>query len=169
MKKYVRVINQDNKLCEVGEGTDVDFYTSIGMEEMEVEQAYNGDWYLLGYAPQMPLEIAKYNKLAELSELKSQKLLTLNYQGNEYQIDSDSKINISGKVSQILLTASSGQDTGAINWVTKDNKVVSFSKEEFLAFAIAVATHTEAVIFKHDQLRTAVNSATSIDEIKAVE
>ncbi|ARR02689.1 DUF4376 domain protein [Campylobacter vicugnae] len=114
------------------------------------------------------LEIAKSNKLDELSELKATKLLTLNYQGNEYQIDSDSKINISGKVSQILLAASSGQDIGAINWITKDNKVVSFSKEEFMAFGVAVAAHTESVIFKHDQLRTAVNNAASIDEIKAI-
>ncbi|WP_086254436.1 DUF4376 domain-containing protein [Campylobacter vicugnae] len=115
------------------------------------------------------LEIAKSNKLDELSELKATKLLTLNYEGNEYQIDSDSKINISGKVSQILLATSSGQDTGAINWITKDNKIVSFSKEEFMAFGVAVAAHTESVIFKHDQLRTAVNNATSIDEIKAIE
>ncbi|MBR6641352.1 MAG: DUF4376 domain-containing protein [Clostridia bacterium] len=119
----------------------------------------------LGYSD---LEIAKGNKLSELANLKSTKLLTLNYGGNVYQVDSDSKINISGKVSQILLATSSGQDIGAINWITKDNKVVSFSKEEFMAFATAVAAHTEAVIFKHDQLRTAVNNATSIDEIKAI-
>lgn len=115
------------------------------------------------------LKIAKGNKLSELANLKSTKLLTLNYEGNEYQIDSDSKINISGKVSQIILATSSGQDIGAINWITKDNKVVSFSKEEFMAFGVAVAAHTESVLFKHDQLRTAVNSATSIEEIKAIE
>lgn len=120
----------------------------------------------LGYSD---LEIAKGNKLSELANLKSTKLLTLNYGGNVYQVDSDSKINISGKISQILLAVSSGQDTGAINWITKDNKVVSFSKEEFMTFGVAVATHTEAVIFKHDQLRTAVNNATNIDEIKAIE
>ncbi|MCR8690610.1 MULTISPECIES: DUF4376 domain-containing protein [Campylobacter] len=114
-------------------------------------------------------ESAKEIKLDELSSIKATKLLTLNYDGNEYQIDSDSKINISGKVSQILLATSSGQDTGAINWITKDNKVVSFSKEEFMAFGVAVAAHTESVLFKHDQLRTAVNNATSIDEIKAIE
>ena len=115
------------------------------------------------------LDKAKEIKLKELSSIKATKLLTLNYQGNEYQIDSDSKINISGKVSQILLAVSSGEDTGAINWITKDNKVVSFSKEEFMAFGVAVATHTEMMLFKHDQLRTAVNNATSIDEIKAIE
>ena len=114
-------------------------------------------------------DIAKEIKLDELSSIKATKLLTLNYQGNEFQIDSDSKINISGKVSQILLATFSGQDTGAINWITKDNKVVSFSKEEFIAFGVAVATHTETTLFKHDQLRTAVNNATNIDEIKAIE
>ncbi|WP_086226679.1 DUF4376 domain-containing protein [Campylobacter devanensis] len=119
----------------------------------------------LGYSD---LEIAKGNKLSEIANLKATKLLTLNYQGNEYQIDSDSKINISGKISQILLSSSSGQDIGAINWITKDNKVVSFSKEEFMAFGVAVAAHTEMILFKHDQLRTAVNNATSIDEIKAI-
>ena len=169
MIKYVKVVDDLTKLCEVGIGTNSDFYASIGMQEMEVEQGYDGNWYLLGYAPQMSLETAKEIKLDELSSIKDTKLLTLNYDGNDYQIDSDSKINISGKVSQIILATSSGQDVGTINWITKDNKIVSFSKEEFMAFGIAVATHTEAILFKHDQLRTAVNSATSIDEIKAIE
>lgn len=31
-----------------------DWYKSIGMTEQEVEQAYNGSWYLLGYAPVKP-------------------------------------------------------------------------------------------------------------------
>lgn len=120
----------------------------------------------LGYSD---LEIKKTLKLQEFRDLKSLKLSEFSYRGNEYQIDSDSKINISGKVSQILLSSSSGGDTGAINWITKDNKVVSFSKEEFMSFGVAVAIYTEAVIFKHDQLRTAINNATSIDEIKAIE
>ena len=168
MIKYARITNQKNGLCEVGLGTNSAFYQSIGMAEMEVEQSYDGSWYLLGYAPQMPLETAKEIKLDELSSIKATKLLTLNYEGNVYQVDSDSKINISGKVSQILLATSSGQDIGAINWITKDNKVVSFSKEEFMAFGVAVAAHTEMILFKHDQLRTAVNSASSIDELKGI-
>ena len=68
-----------------------------------------------------------------------------------------------------MLKTQLGQEVDGINWIAKDNTIKTFSKEEFLAFAIAVATHTEAVIFKHDQLRTAVNNATSIDEIKAIE
>ena len=39
MKKYAKIINEETKLCEVGLGTNNNFYASIGMEEMEVEQA----------------------------------------------------------------------------------------------------------------------------------
>ena len=54
MKKYAKVVNEETKLCEVGVGTNTSFYASIGMTEMEVEQAYNGQWYLKGYAPAKP-------------------------------------------------------------------------------------------------------------------
>lgn len=51
MLKYAKITNNESKECEVGLGTNTDFYKSIGMVEMEVEQAYNGNWYLSGYAP----------------------------------------------------------------------------------------------------------------------
>lgn len=54
MKKYAKVINEETKACEVGLGTNSAFYQSIGMTEMEVEQAYDGNWYVLGYAPEKP-------------------------------------------------------------------------------------------------------------------
>ena len=55
MKKYAKIINEETKQCEVGLGTNNVFYASIGMEEQEVEQAYNGSWYIKGYAPEKPL------------------------------------------------------------------------------------------------------------------
>lgn len=51
MIKYAKIINYETKQCEVGTGTNSSFYKSIGMTEMEVEQAYNGQWYLQGYTP----------------------------------------------------------------------------------------------------------------------
>lgn len=52
---YAKIIDEKTKACSVGLGTDVEYYRSIGMTEMEVEQAYNGSWYLKGYAPQKPV------------------------------------------------------------------------------------------------------------------
>lgn len=54
MKKYAKVIDDNTKLCEVGLGTNVEYYKSLGMTEQDVEQAYNGQWYLVGYAPSKP-------------------------------------------------------------------------------------------------------------------
>lgn len=65
MIKYAKIINHETKLCEVGTGTNTEFYKSIGMTEMDVEQAYNGQWYLSGYAP------VKVTTKAELTEFVS--------------------------------------------------------------------------------------------------
>jgi len=54
MKKYAKIVNQETKLCEVGLGTNARFYESIGMTKMDVEQAYNGSWYVSGYCPEEP-------------------------------------------------------------------------------------------------------------------
>lgn len=54
MKRYAKIENEKTKVCSVGIGTNEAFYRSIGMTEMEVEQAYNGRWYLSGYAPEPP-------------------------------------------------------------------------------------------------------------------
>ena len=51
---FAKIIDKNTKECEVGLGTDVNFYRSLGMEEMEVEEAYNHKWYVKGYAPAKP-------------------------------------------------------------------------------------------------------------------
>ena len=70
MKKYARIVNEETKACEVGLGTNTAFYQSIGMSEMEVEQAYDGSWYLKGYAPEKPTE----QKEAEVRQVRNQYL-----------------------------------------------------------------------------------------------
>lgn len=56
MKKYAKVVNDETNQCDVGLGTNSSFYKSLGMTEQEVEQAYNGQWYLKGYAPKQTEE-----------------------------------------------------------------------------------------------------------------
>lgn len=70
MRKYAKIINEETKKVEVGAGTNYEFYRSIGMSEMEVEQAYNGQWYLKGYAPEKPVE----EKEAEARAIRNQYL-----------------------------------------------------------------------------------------------
>ena len=51
---YAKIINNNTKEVQVGLGSDIEFYKSLGMIEMEVEQAYDGNWYVKGYAPAKP-------------------------------------------------------------------------------------------------------------------
>ena len=67
---YAKIVNEETKQCDVGIGTNTKFYESIGMTEMDVEQAWNGQWYVAGYAPVQP-EPTEYEKAqARIAELK---------------------------------------------------------------------------------------------------
>lgn len=77
---YAKIINEQTKLCEVGLGTNEKYYKSLGMTEMEVEQAYNGDWYVKGYTPEKPEEVVKQERIAELKQM----LADADYWGQKY-------------------------------------------------------------------------------------
>ena len=54
MRKYANIIDKKTKQCDVGLGTDSAFYKSLGMKEMDVEQSWDGSWYVAGYCPEKP-------------------------------------------------------------------------------------------------------------------
>ena len=66
---YAKIINEKTKQCDIGEGTNFVYYASIGMELMEVEQDYAGNWYLAGYAPAKPDEVLAEEKRADRDRL----------------------------------------------------------------------------------------------------
>ena len=89
MKKYAKVVNEETGLCEVGVGTNTSFYASIGMTEMEVEQAYNGQWYLKGYAPAKPEptleeQVAKLEAETGLTRVMREMVLAENSGASDY-------------------------------------------------------------------------------------
>lgn len=49
-----KIINEETKQCDVFLGTDFDWAKEQGFSEMEVKQAWNGSWYVKGYAPEKP-------------------------------------------------------------------------------------------------------------------
>ena len=67
-QKYTKVINETTKQCEVGIGTNANFYQSIGMTLQDVEQDYNGNWYLEGYAPEKPQELINQELIIEYKQ-----------------------------------------------------------------------------------------------------
>lgn len=51
MIKYARIVDHETGKVDVGIGTNTEFYKTIGMTEMDVEEGADGQWYLMGYAP----------------------------------------------------------------------------------------------------------------------
>lgn len=66
MIKYAKIMNSKTKVCMVGIGTDDEYYKTLGMIELDVEEAYNGVWYLAGYAPKAPEGYYEKQKTAEI-------------------------------------------------------------------------------------------------------
>lgn len=52
MIKYAQLINEETGLCSVGTGTNTEFYKSIGMVELDVQQSdIDNAWYLTEKCP----------------------------------------------------------------------------------------------------------------------
>lgn len=67
MKKYINnsLTNETTKQVYPLIGTDIDWAISQGFSEHEVEQAYDGQWYLAGYAPIAPVPTYDQLRVAE--------------------------------------------------------------------------------------------------------
>lgn len=115
------------------------------------------------------LGIQKYMKLDALKALKDKKLSEFSYNGKVYQIDENSKVNLNGKVSAILLAQNTEKPITQVSWIAKDNTITQFTTLEFLAFSNAVAEHIEQVLFLNDEIRTAINQAKNLDDLNAIE
>ena len=89
MLKFAKITNEKTKACQVGLGTNEKFYRAIGMNEMEVEQAYNGSWYLKGYAPSKPEptleeQVAKLEAETGLTRVMREMVLAENSGASDY-------------------------------------------------------------------------------------
>ena len=114
------------------------------------------------------LEIQRFIKLEKLKSIKDSKLSEFSYKDKIYQIDDNSKVNINGKISAILLSQNTERPIQNVAWIAKDNSITQFSTAEFLAFSQAIASYIEMILFKNDELRTAINKAKNIQVLNKI-
>lgn len=81
MIKYAKIIDQETGLCEVGLGTNAEFYKSIGMVELDVQQSdIDNAWYLSELCPMKSdeqKELEEKERIAKLSLTKREVFLGL--------------------------------------------------------------------------------------------
>ncbi|EGM0217928.1 DUF4376 domain-containing protein, partial [Campylobacter coli] len=108
---------------------------SFNEKTQKLNQVQNYDeksnLYIISYEiKEKTLEELKELKLEELKAIKEEKLLFMPFKNTTFQIDTEAKINISGKVSEIMLANLNNTPLENITWIDKDNKIITFNKEE---------------------------------------
>jgi len=142
MLKYAQIINKKTKQCQVGIGTDTEYYKSIGFKELDVGQSYNGNWYLKGYAPKKPIE-------EELEELKQQKKEQLKKSRDNYLKLKNYNLSENDKFNMMNLLN---------NYTEEDrNKYIEFLKNDLIP--------------KYNSFNNQINKAdiNNIEELKKLE
>lgn len=162
MKKYAKIINEETKACEVGLGTNARFYQSLGMTEQEVEQGFDGAWYLSGYAPQKPLEELKQEKRAEINAARDNaEQGGFEYMGKIFDSDQVSCIRISS-ANQAMQYA---DDSAIITWTCQDNSTIDLNKLQLSELIVALAQHSNECHQKATKLKAQIESCTTKEEL----
>ena len=80
MIKYVNVINNETGLCNVGIGTNIEFYKSIGMQQLDVQQSdIDNKWYLTEKCPMKTEEEKQKEEQERIAKLTMTPLDFINF------------------------------------------------------------------------------------------
>lgn len=171
MIKYAIITNRETKQCNVGIGTDFEFYKSIGMEEVEVEQAYDGNWYVKGYAPVEPLEKLKKEKHNAAGAAFAAKRDAIRYieisDGNTYGFDCANE-DITNFFASWKAAERTGQTPYKV-WLDENTKgMVVIPLADFDAVFDAVRDSQLEAYAWYGEVATAIEAATSVEELEAI-
>lgn len=168
MLKYAKIINEQSKMCNVGLGTNKQFYQSIGMIEQDVEQGYNGKWYLSGFAPQQPLEELKLAKRTEINQARDKaEQGGFEYMGKVFDSDEISCIRMSC-AAQAMQMATMSEENPTITWTCQDNSTIDLTPAELLGLVVALAEWSNTCHQKATDLKAKIENATSREELEQI-
>lgn len=87
---FAKIINEQTKEVQIVAGQKMISIT--GATEMEVEQAYNGKWYVKGYAPEEPKEEVVKKQIVALEEQITNRNLRSAILGDEFALNKITEI-----------------------------------------------------------------------------
>lgn len=182
MLKYAKIIDDTTKRCDIGLGSDASFYQFIGMELMDVEQGYDGNWYMAEYVPIQPIEEARTAALSSIDFATSKAILA----GFEYEIEGetlhfsynhDDQQNFSDTFNGIAMKKLMGIENlpETIDWNGWRNHntnfkgelvVLTLTPDDFLnLYTQGALVHKQTHLEIGKQRKKAVENASSVDEI----
>lgn len=147
MRLFSKVVDEATKECEVGLGNDAEFYSSIGMSELDVECGYDRKWYLKGWAPTKSEALIKAEALevakAERAEAVSR--IVVEVDGLKFDGDEESQTRMGRTISAAIALGVNIQTYSQI-WVLSDNSVASVTISQ-LAKALKLAGEAQTALW----------------------
>ncbi len=174
MIKYAKVIDNGLGLCEVGLGTNTEFYKSIGMIQLDVQQSdIDNNWYLSEKCPmktdEEKLTIAKTYKYNEINNgariyLESGNALFEIEEGKHIEA-TDGNI---AKLSAYVLSFMTGVQE-VVYWNTKEDETIALNQEQ-LTQALMGLGEVQATVWnvKFPYYLKQLENAQTVDEVKAI-
>ena len=168
MYKYVK-FNEESGLCtEVGIGTNTEFYKSIGMVRKDVEQAYDGSYYLKGYTPSQNIDELKSEKLSELTAITSKfdnqlvntDMIIKSSLGFSINADLRSQNNLRGLISV---------GTEPVNFVTADNSEKVLNIKQLNTLLNECALNSQSLYLQKWKYKAQIENAQTKEELNAIE
>ena len=165
MLKYRKVINNETHECEVGLGTDEDFYKSLGMELGEVEQTLDGRWFETGFAPEQLLTDLKLAKREEINRARdAAEQGGFSYLGKTFDSDTVSCLRISCAAQSMELAPSSS----TITWTCQDNSTIDLTPTDLKGLVATLAMHSNACHEKATALKEKIEAAQTAEELAVI-
>lgn len=146
MRLYAKIEDESRKTVSVGTGTNIDFYESIGMTLMDVEQGWDGSWYVAGYAPAKPKDVAEAEALAQAKAERAAAVasITVTVDGMVFDGDEVAQERMARTVTAATATVASMDDT--TTWVLHDNTVAQVTIRQ-LATALRLAGEAQTALW----------------------
>lgn len=168
MLKYCQIINSSTGLVSIGEGTNTDFYESIGMVERDVEQSdVDNQWYLTEKCPhkseEEKLKEAKQAKIEENDTKRDNALIRgVEYREVLFDSDTDQKVNLLGKISEM-------GDEDVITWFGMDNVPLECTKQDLACIGgLIIQLHT--FCWNHNaEIKNKIAKAKTVKQVEAIE
>lgn len=185
MKKFAKIENVEKNIVSVGIGTDTTFYESIGMTLMDVEQGYDGNWYVAGHAPKQPISEVQTTALALIDSSTQSSILagfeyTINNEYLHFSYQYEDQQNFSDTFNAIAMKKLMGVDNlpDTIGWNgwrnhTNTNKGelvrLNLDVDSFLElYTKGALAHKSYHMTIHGERKKAIESAQSVEEINAL-
>ena len=134
MKMYAYILNEETKRVAV-----CDAQPNKDFVESEVEQDFNGNWYLKGYAPQPTSEEIEAKALAKAKAERSEAVNKIAVEVDGMVFDGDE--HSQERMARSIVALSDGE---TITWVLRDNSIANVTKEQLkMALRLAGQKQTE--------------------------